>query len=92
MDNDNDTTASSASDEEGENPAPVYEDDDKDDRQSSDSSSSDCNPDHPKDYMEYRNRVVDYPIEYRTNGNAIATENSNEIFRKISEKVRSLFC
>ncbi|XP_044762832.1 dynein axonemal assembly factor 1 homolog isoform X2 [Coccinella septempunctata] len=87
LDDENGTTASSGSEEE-ENLPFAYEDAQADDQQpSGSSSSSEEDPDHLKDYMEFRNRVVDYPVECRTNGNAIATQNSNELFRRISEKM-----
>ncbi|XP_045465391.1 dynein axonemal assembly factor 1 homolog isoform X2 [Harmonia axyridis] len=82
------TASSEEDDEEGESQPLIYDDAEDEDRQeSTSSSSSETDQDHPKDYLEFRNRVVDYPVECRSNGNAVATENSNEIFRLIAEKM-----
>ncbi|KAL3271244.1 hypothetical protein HHI36_021736 [Cryptolaemus montrouzieri] len=67
------------------------QDDEEEDRNISSSSSSDEDPSKgPKDYLEFRKRVMDYPIEYRTGNPGCSNQNEatkSDIFEKISEQV-----
>ncbi|KAK9874155.1 hypothetical protein WA026_002511 [Henosepilachna vigintioctopunctata] len=55
------------------------------------SSSDDDSEKGPRDYLEFRNRVIDYPVENRTGYPPSTSEaekaDDSDIFRKISEKV-----